>query len=142
MLTRLELENFGPLQSLQWNALSNVNLVIGPNSCGKTFILKALYSVVRSLETHQRGHEPRSLAEILYEKLYWTFQADKIGDLVTKGAKSPLSCTVAFGEQALQFGFGKDTAKTIRRPSAICSHCPAIQFSCRPRKCSVFRALF
>ncbi|NER61713.1 ATP-binding protein [Pseudomonas sp. MAFF212428] len=116
MLTRLELENFGPLQSLQWNALSNVNLVIGPNSCGKTFILKALYSVVRSLETHQRGHEPRSLAEILYEKLYWTFQADKIGDLVTKGAKSPLSCTVAFGEQALQFGFGKDTAKTITAP--------------------------
>lgn len=116
MLKSVSLENFGPLDSLKWTGLANVNVVIGANSSGKTFLLKALYATVRALEGHQRGHQRRALSDMLYEKLYWTFQADKLGDLVTKGAKGPLSCSINIGGKKLSFVFGKDTAKSISSP--------------------------
>jgi len=73
-----------------WSDVGKINLVIGANDSGKTFLLKALYSAVRTLEEYRRGDERRSAAEILSEKLYWTFQPEKIGDLVSKGADGPI----------------------------------------------------
>ncbi|MCU0117254.1 AAA family ATPase [Pseudomonas sp. B2M1-30] len=113
MLKSVELDNFGPLQKVRWAKLSNLNLIIGANSSGKTFLLKALYCTMRTLEEYQRGNEQRSAAEILTDKLYWTFQADKIGDLVTKSADSPLSCRVNVDSREFRYGFGKDTTKNI-----------------------------
>lgn len=113
MLNSVELDNFGPLQKIRWGRLSNLNLIIGANSSGKTFLLKALYCTMRTLEEYQRGNEQRSAAEILADKLYWTFQADKIGDLVTKNADSPLMCKVKVDAREFRYGFGKDTTKNI-----------------------------
>lgn len=113
MLNSVELDNFGPLQKIRWSKLSNLNLIIGANSSGKTFLLKALYCTMRTLEEYQRGNEQRSAAEILTDKLYWTFQADKIGDLVTKSADSPLACKVKVDSREFRYGFGKDTTKYI-----------------------------
>jgi len=87
--------------------------VIGSNGTGKTFLLKALYSAMRTLEEYKRGDDQRTAAEILAEKLYWTFQPDKIGDLVTKGANGALSCTVQFDNRSFTYSFGKDTTKQI-----------------------------
>ncbi len=112
MLNRVILKNFGPLTSLDWPNLEKINLIIGGNGTGKTFLLKALYSAIRTLEEYRRGDDQRSAAEILAEKLYWTFQPDKIGDLVSKGADEPLSCSVEL-EQLFWYSFGKDTAKSI-----------------------------
>jgi len=94
MLNSVELDNFGPLQKIRWSKLSNLNLIIGANSAGKTFLLKALYCTMRTIEEYQRGNDQRSAADILTDKLYWTFQTEKIGDLVSKGADAPLSCKV------------------------------------------------
>ena len=113
MFNKITLKNFGPLDEVVWHNLGNVNLVIGENGCGKTFILKALYSTIRTLEEYKRGDDKRSESEILADKLYWTFQTDKIGDLVTKGAESALSCTVEFDQQTFSYSFGKDTNKKI-----------------------------
>lgn len=113
MLDRIELKNFGPLARLDWQGLGLINLIIGGNGTGKTFLLKAFYSTMRTLEEYRRGDDQRTAAEILAEKLYWTFQPDKIGDLVTKGADSALSCTVQFDQQNFVYSFGKDTAKQI-----------------------------
>ncbi len=98
MLNRIELNNFGPLTALTWSDLGPINLVIGGNGSGKTFLLKAIYSALRTLEGYKRGDEQRSAAEILADKLHWTFQADKIGDLVAKGADAPLRETSSNGE--------------------------------------------
>ena len=46
------------------------------------------------------------------EKLYGTFQPDKIGDLVAKGAAS-LSCAVRFNDEDFSYSFGRDTTKQI-----------------------------
>ncbi|MCP4408314.1 MAG: ATP-binding protein [Gammaproteobacteria bacterium] len=90
MIESIEIKNFGPITALAWQDLAPVNLVIGRNGSGKTFLLKALYCAVRTLE-EKCGKEPRSDAEILADKLHWTFQPDKIGDLVQKRCDGSLS---------------------------------------------------
>ena len=113
MINKVKLENFGPLSSIEWSKLGRINLIIGGNGSGKTFLLKAIYSSLRTLEEYKRGNEHRSAADILADKLYWTFQAEKIGDLVSKGAESPLSSTVTCDQKDFGYSFGKDTTKQI-----------------------------
>jgi len=113
VLNQVVLNNFGPLTHIEWHNLGRINLVIGGNGSGKTFLLKALYCAMRTLEEYKRGDDRRSAAEILADKLYWTFQADKIGDLVTKGSESPLSCAITLDGRQFSFSYGKDTAKQI-----------------------------
>jgi AAA15 family ATPase/GTPase len=113
MINSVRTNNFGPLTDLQWNNLGNINLILGPNSCGKTFLLKALYSAIRTLEDYRRGDDQRTASEILQEKLYWTFQSDKIGDIVTKGAESPLSFKMQMDNHDFCYSFGSSTVKQI-----------------------------
>jgi len=116
MLSQVHLQNFGPLKQLEWKRLGKINLIIGGNGSGKTFLLKALYSAMRTLEEYRRGNELGSVSKILVEKLYWTFQVDKIGDLVTKGADKALSCEVYVDGRSFRYQFGKDTSKQISQP--------------------------
>lgn len=113
MLNNIRIENFGPLTEMVWSDVGKINLVIGANDSGKTFLLKALYSAVRTLEEYRRGDERRSAAEILSEKLYWTFQPEKIGDLVSKGADGPILFSMMMDEKLFRYGFGRDTTKQI-----------------------------
>lgn len=98
--------------------MGQINLIIGGNGTGKTLLLKALYSTLKSLEMYQRGNEPKSLAELLSEKIYWTFQVGEIGELVRKQVQSSLSLKLSFsgetGEESIQYHFGKATSKTIQ----------------------------
>lgn len=119
VINKIKLENFGPLVSINWGALGRINLVIGGNGSGKTFLLKAIYSSLRTLEEYKRGNEQRSAAEILADKLYWTFQAEKIGDIVSKGAESPLSSTITIDQNDFSYSFGSATTKQI---SALENH--------------------
>lgn len=114
MITRLALRNFGPLAKIDWAKLGRINLVIGSNGAGKTFLLKSLYTAMRTLEEYKRGSNPKTAAEILWDKLYWTFQADKIGDLVTKGASGQLSFECQVDGKVFSYAFGKDTTKQIQ----------------------------
>jgi hypothetical protein len=113
MLDRIELTNFGPLTHIDWKNLGRINLVIGANDTGKTFLLKALYCGIRTLEEYKRGDDQRTVAEILAYKLLWTFQPKKIGDLVTKGADAPLSYSLSLDHNQFRYSFGKDTTKQI-----------------------------
>jgi AAA15 family ATPase/GTPase len=113
MIDRAELKNFGPIKELDWQNLGKINLIIGNNGCGKSFLLKALYSAVRTLEEYKRGETLETDSEILANKLHWTFQAEKIGDLVNKKANTPLSFKLFFNETLFEYSFGKDTVKDI-----------------------------
>ena len=121
MINQLKLDNFGPLTGINWSALGKINLIIGGNGSGKTFLLKAIYSSLRTLEDYKRGDEQRTASEILWEKLYWTFQAEKIGDLVSKGADGPLSSALTIDKRGFSYSFGKDTSKQI---SSLENHLP------------------
>ncbi|MDI9335545.1 MAG: AAA family ATPase [Gammaproteobacteria bacterium] len=113
MINQIKLENFGPLSQIDWSELGKINLVIGGNDSGKTFLLKAIYCSLRVLEDYQRGNNPRSAGDILADKLYWTYQAEKIGDLVSKGSVSPLSSSLTIDGQDFSYSYGKDTTKHI-----------------------------
>jgi AAA15 family ATPase/GTPase len=114
MLQAVELVNFGLLEKISWDSLGAINLITGNNGSGKTSILKALYSTVKALEGYQRGDDNKTLAELLSEKLYWTFQVDKIGDLVRKGQDEPLRCKITMKDKFLQYHFTKNLEKQIR----------------------------
>ena len=113
MINRAELKNFGPIKQLDWQNLGKINLIIGNNGCGKSFLLKALYSAVRTLEDYKRGDNPDSVTDILKGKLYWTFQSEKIGDLVAKQNDAALFFSLMLNEQEFSYSFGKDTVKAI-----------------------------
>lgn len=115
MLNSVELQNFGPLRSLLWPKLGKINLIIGANGQGKTFLLKTLYSAVKTLETYKRGDDKRSAAEILAEKLYWTFQVDKLGELVSRGSHDYLKCKVGWDSREFEYEFGARTANQISK---------------------------
>ena len=114
MIKQFALENFGPLSSIQAESLGKLNLVIGGNSSGKTFLLKALYAMVRSQEECGRGDDPRGFEEVLSDKLYWTFQAERLGDLVRKGNGNRLKASLTMQDNcALAYEFGQDTNRKI-----------------------------
>ena len=113
MIHSLSMKNFGPLVSVDWKKLGKINIVIGNNGTGKTFLLKAAYSAVKSVEEYKRGAEPRKLEEILATKLYWTFQTEKLGDLVGKGPETKLSFKIEMDEGTLAYSFGESTKDTL-----------------------------
>lgn len=114
MINKVVIKNFGTLRDIKWENLGKINLVIGENGAGKSFLLKALYSAMRTIEEYKRGDDRRSESEILWEKLYWTFQTEKIGDLVLKTTTDPLSVEMTFKNKEFYYKFGKDTTKNIQ----------------------------
>lgn len=88
------MRNFGVIKDFSSSQFAKINLVIGENGTGKTFFLKAIYSAIRSLEEYRRGDDIRPFNEVLSEKLRWTFQVERLGDMVTKPADGGLSMMV------------------------------------------------
>ncbi len=113
MINNVKLDNFGPIKHLDWQNISNMNVIIGKNSTGKTFLLKSLYTAMKTIEEYRRGDNPKTLSDILLDKLIWTFQTDTIGDLVNKEENS-LSFSMDFKNQHWNYSFGKETSKQIK----------------------------
>ena len=114
MIKQFSFEKFGPLGEIRSSSLSNINLIIGSNSVGKTFLLKSLYSLVRSQEEYNKGDDRREFDEVLSDKLYWTFQIEKLSDLVQKGSGNRLKASVTMSDNtSLAFEIGQDTNKKI-----------------------------
>lgn len=113
MIKAFELHNYGNIADASVNDLGRINLIIGPNKSGKTFLLKALYSAIKTIEGNGRGRENKTVKELLADKLYWTFQSDPIGNIVKKG-KTALSFKMS-DEHAMEFSysFGTSTTKII-----------------------------
>ena len=115
MLNEFSMRNFGIHRELQWSTLGKINVILGENGTGKTHILKALYSAVKVLERYQKGNENRGVAELLADKLYWTFQVDRLGDLVSKSAKKSLQFSLSMDKHMLSYEFGTDTNQKITK---------------------------
>lgn len=113
MIQGVTLSRFGPIHEFEWTNLGKINLVIGENGSGKTFLLKALYAAIRTIEEAGRGRDPRTTEEVLFDKLYWTFQPEKLGDLVEKRADGPLSFNMTLQGGSFSYAFGKDTTRSI-----------------------------
>jgi ABC-type cobalamin/Fe3+-siderophores transport system ATPase subunit len=117
MLEAISLRNLGPIAALDWNAGPGLNVMIGANDSGKTLLLKLLYVCVRTAEAYRRGDDVRTLRQLLDEKLTWTFQLPRIGDLVRKGQDDPLHVRVQGKSReaplVLDFSFGPRARKGV-----------------------------
>lgn len=114
MIRNIELTDFGPIGKFSYDGFQNINLIIGRNGSGKTFLLKALYAGLKTVEQYQRGNEPRSHKQLLADALYWTFQGRELGNLVRKGEPNLSFCMGSDKDEKLSYSFGAKTVNTIQ----------------------------
>jgi predicted ATP-dependent endonuclease of OLD family len=117
MFSKTSISNFGPFTDLTWDNRDRINLLIGANDTGKTYLLKILYCLAKSLEefTKRQRSDKAPWKEILAEKLYWTFQVGDrgLGELVNKSRDGRLRVSANLLDQSYYFAFGKDTTRKI-----------------------------
>lgn len=113
MIERLQLKNYGMHHKIDWNKLGKINLLIGENGTGKTFIMKAMYTALKTMEQYKKGQDNQSLPDILADKLYWTFQPDSLGELVNKNDKGKLQFSMQAEGKKFEYSFGSDTVRKI-----------------------------
>ena len=111
MIKTLSIKNLGPIPQMQSGDLGAINLIIGPNQSGKTFVLKALYSALKTVEQYKRGKEIRTDKEILSDKLYWTFQSSELGNIVRKGENSMSFTMTSEDNEEFTYSFGPSNVK-------------------------------
>ena len=114
-INSVKMKNYGNIRSFECDSFSNINLIIGENATGKTFLLKALYSAIRSMEDYKRGDDIRSMNDILSEKLRWTFQVDKLGDIANRSAEEPLNFQLETDhkEEYLEYQFSQSASTEV-----------------------------
>lgn len=116
MIHELSIKNFGPIKELHVPSLGGINIFIGANGTGKTYLLKAIYASIKSIEQYKRGKENKTLSELLSEKFYWTFQSDNLGSLVRKPAKEELFFKMKDKvNHEFSFTFKESTTKLIKQ---------------------------
>lgn len=113
MIHKFTIENCGPLSRVDWTAGSGFNVVIGENDSGKTLLLKALYVIVRATEEYGRGSDNRTFRQVVDNKLTWTFQLKKLGDMVRKGEGNRFSLDTVIDGQKVSFSFGQSAEKGV-----------------------------
>lgn len=113
MIKNINISSFGPINNAECEALGQINLFIGHNGSGKTFLLKALYSALKTVEAYKRGKEQRTEKEILSDKLYWMFQSPTLGELVRKGDSSLQFSMKSDKDERFFYSFGSSTIKNV-----------------------------
>ena len=112
-IDEVKIKNFGIIKEFSSSQFSNINLIIGENGTGKTFLLKALYSAIRSMEEYKRGDDIRTINEILSEKLRWTFQVEKLGDMVLRSADDSLSFELCLNNGKINYKFSQSASSKV-----------------------------
>ena len=112
-IASVSLNEYGMIPSFDCQSFSNINLVIGENGTGKTFLLKALYSATRAMEEYKRGDDIKTINEVLAEKLRWTFQVDKLGDMVTRSSNESLIFEMKLGTDQIGYQFSSSATRKV-----------------------------
>ena len=113
MIQKITIKNLGTIDNMSFDKFQNMNLIIGENGTGKTFLLKALYTAMKTVEDYRRGDDVRSSADILAERLRWCFQTERLGDIVKKGTDEPLVFEMVRNNKTFSFSFTESSAVKV-----------------------------
>jgi energy-coupling factor transporter ATP-binding protein EcfA2 len=137
MFEAIAVENLGGFSSLQWSGHQSINILIGENDTGKTYLLKLLYCLARSLEdfTRRSQSDRPPWREVLADKLFWVYQPGQrgLGELVQKG-ESRLRVEATLHQQPYHFAFGRDTTRRITDATDVVSLPPELNALFLPPK--------
>lgn len=76
-------------------------------------MFKSLYSAVKSMEEYKRGDDISPISDILAEKLRWTFQVDRLGDIVSRTGNEGLEFQMKLNKSSLDYQFTKSAASKV-----------------------------
>lgn len=113
MIQKVTIHNLGTIKNLDFDGFQNINLIIGENGTGKSFLLKALYSAIKTAEDYKRGDDIRSSNDILSERLRWSFQTEKLGDIVKKGSDNPLLFEMFWNNERFSYSFTENATVKV-----------------------------
>ena len=113
MIQKVVIKNLGTIDNLEFDRFQNINLIIGENGTGKSFLLKALYSAMKTAEDYKRGEDVRNFSDILAERLRWCFQTEKLGDMVKKGNNTPLSFEMIWNGEKFSYSFTENATVKV-----------------------------
>ncbi|MGN0820830.1 MAG: AAA family ATPase, partial [Akkermansia sp.] len=122
LLSSFSVRNLGPVDHFEVSRMGMINLFLGENSCGKTYLMKLLYAVCKTMETYRRGKNIVPLNEVLRDKMYWTYQSDPLANVITRrghrvSGELSFSCKTRGGEH-LEFVLQKDGTVETAEPGA------------------------
>lgn len=92
MLKSATIKNFGPLPNSEFSFASGLNVVIGENGCGKSQLLKLLYSLLK-VQADNKELNKSTFQKICAEKLVGVFRPDSLGRLV-KRSQGRVKCQI------------------------------------------------
>jgi predicted ATP-dependent endonuclease of OLD family len=104
-INKLGLSNFAVFEDLNLDFSDNINIICGENATGKTTVIKALYSVVKTMEKiriEEAKHQATNITfehskALIAEKLLSVFRSESIGRLVKKSVgRNSSSLNIAF----------------------------------------------
>lgn len=119
-LSSLELTNFGPFSAARVDFEPGLNLLLGGNATGKTYVLKAAYALTKSLRDGASQPAER-LPTVLTDKLVGTFQPGSLGRLVHRApypTKAGMTATYAELADALSLSFASHGTAAVDVASA------------------------
>ncbi|HVA49146.1 MAG TPA: AAA family ATPase [Pirellulales bacterium] len=130
MLKSLSLKNFTAFTEARLSFASNLNVIVGENSTGKTHILKVAYSALYAGATRKKEQGPGTptkayLQTAIADKLNAVFRPDELGRLARRASpgrqRCEVSCLFSPNKPPLAFSFNTTSKSEVtidKTPSA------------------------
>ncbi|MDH4555718.1 ATP-binding cassette domain-containing protein [Pseudomonas sp. BN417] len=83
MLKSASIQSFGPLPNAEFRFAPGLNVVVGENGCGKSQLLKLLYSLLK-VQADSRELSKTALQKSCADKLVGVFRPESLGRLVQR----------------------------------------------------------
>ncbi len=116
MLKSARIQNFGPLPNTELYFASGLNVVIGENGCGKSQMLKLLYSLLK-VQADSKELTKVELEKVCADKLIGVFRPEALGRLV-KRRQGHDKCQVALSmkspDQNMTISFATRATKIVQ----------------------------
>jgi energy-coupling factor transporter ATP-binding protein EcfA2 len=116
MLKSATIKNFGPLPNAKFDFAPGLNVVIGENGCGKSQLLKLLYSLTK-VQADSREPSKTLLQKSVADKLLGVFRPESLGRLV-KRSRGRVKCEVLIemsdSTQNLGISFASQASTTVQ----------------------------